>query len=322
MFITRFFVWITILICISSAANSQPTLLARPAPAPEYALGPGDQIAIHVIDLAELSDKPTRVDPNGYIDLPLAGRFKASGLTLEQFKSELASRIGKYITNPQISVGLTDNQNRNVSVIGAVRTPGVHELQGPRRLVEVLSLAGGVDAAAGPRIIITREQKWGRIPLPSAVVDLATGGSTAWVPLDDLMSSKNPSDNILVFPNDIVSVPKAEIVYVLGNVKKAGGFQLSSHQTISLTQVLSLAEGMDKDASGSHAKILRPSPGGDGKPTEIPVNISQIFAGKSLDIPLQGNDVLYVPGSEIRSGSRRAVDAIIQAATGLAIYRF
>jgi polysaccharide export outer membrane protein len=280
-------------------------------------------MALHVVDMEdEIPDKPVRVDPNGFVDIPLAGRFHASGLTLEQFKSELASRLSKYINNPRISVSLTDDHSRSISVIGSVNAAGVHQLPGPERLIDVLALAGGANTTAGSRVIITRAQKWGNIPLPNATVDPVTGSSTAWVSLDDLQASKNPSDNILMMPDDIVSIPKAEIVYVLGDVKKAGGFQLSTHPTISLLQALSLAEGPDKDSALGKARIIRPAPGGDGKPTEIPVDIGQIYAGKAPDIALLGNDVLFVPGSAAKSGGRRAAEAILQAATGVAVYRF
>src|SRR6202041_1892125 len=102
--------------------------------------------------------------------------------------------------------------------VGSVNSPGVHELNGPKRLIDVISLAGGARSDAGSRVIVTREQKWDKLPLPGAVVDPTTGTSTASVSLDDLMSSKNPSDNILVETNDIISIPKAETVYVVGNV--------------------------------------------------------------------------------------------------------
>jgi polysaccharide biosynthesis/export protein len=319
----RHICFIFFMLCMMpSLAHSQSVLVARPPAAPEYVLGAGDQISIHVIDMAEVSDKPVRIDPNGYVDIPLAGRFRASGMTLEQFKSEVATRLSKYITSPQISANLTDDESRTVSVIGSVYTSGVHQLPGPKRLIEVLSLAGGVKGEAGSKVIVTREQKWGTIPLAGAAVDPVTGYSTASVSLDDLLASKNPVDNILILPNDIISIPKAEVVYVMGNVRKAGGFQLSSHPTISLLQALSLAEGMDRDAAPQKAKILRQAPGGDGKAVEIPVDITRIFSGKASDIPLQGNDVLFIPNSATKSGSRRAIDAIIQAATGLAIYRF
>src|ERR1022692_2166437 len=89
-------------------ASSQGGLVARPPAVPDYVLGAGDQVVLHVIDMAEISDKPIRIDPNGFVDIPLAGRFHASGMSLEQFKAEVAGRLSKYITNPQISASLVD----------------------------------------------------------------------------------------------------------------------------------------------------------------------------------------------------------------------
>jgi polysaccharide export outer membrane protein len=318
----RYIVFILCLLWMPFPVDSQSGPATLPPVAPDYVLGVGDQVVLHVIDLQEISDRPIRVDPNGFVDMPLAGRFRASGMSLEQFKLELANRLSKYITNPQISANLVDDQSRPVSVIGSVNAPGVHQLSGEKRLIEVLSQAGGVKEDAGSQVIVTREQNWGKLPLPNAKVDPVTGSSTASLSLDDLLASKLPSDNILILPNDIISIPKAEIVYVVGDVRKAGGFQLSSHPTISLLQALSLAEGLDRDAAPQRAKILRQAPSGDGKPVEIPVDITRIFDGKAPDIPLQGKDVLFVPNSAAKSGSRRAVDAILQAATGVAIYRF
>ncbi len=303
------------------ASFAQPTLNRRPAPAPDYVLGAGDQIVLHVTDMEELTDKPLRIDPNGFVDLPLAGRVLAAGLTTEQFKAVLVEKLAKYIDSPQITLNLTDDQNRPVSVVGQVGSPGVHQLQGPKRLIEVISLAGGVKPDAGPRVIVTRENKWGLLPIAGAKTDLTTGVSTASLSLDDLMASKNPSDNIEVQPNDVISIPKADLVYVVGNVKRSGGFQLSSHANMTLLQAVSLAEGLDKTANASHARILRPAPGGDGKTLDIPVDIKAIFAGKSPDVPLYGNDILFVPNSTFKS-SGRITEGILLAATGAAIYRF
>jgi len=123
-------------------------------------------------------------------------------------------------------------------------------------------------------------------------------------------------------PNDIIFVPKAEVVYVMGDVRKSGGFQLSSHSTISVLQAISLADSWDKDAALTKAMIIRRASGDDGKTTELPVNITRILAGKDSDISLKANDILFLPGSAAKSGALRAVGAIIQAAAGAAVYRF
>ena len=291
---------------------------------PDYVLGPGDQVVLHVQDMDEISDKPLRIDPNGFLDLPLAGRINVSGMTIEQFKQELANKLRRYITSPQISVNLTDDQSRPVSVIGEVNTPGVHQLQGPKRLIEVISMAGGLREDAGSDLILTREVRWGSLPLPGATTDPTGQYSTARLSIPSLIGAKNPTDNILVQPNDVISVPKAEIVYVVGNVKRSGGYPLTSHeQAMSLVQAVSLAQGLDRDAAPRKARIMRPvaGPAGQtGKVDEIPVDIQKIFDGKAPDVQLHANDVLFVPNSSVKSTGRRAAEAALQVATGVAIY--
>lgn len=283
-------------------------------------LGPGDEITLHVVDLDEIPDRPLRIDPNGFIDLPLAGRVEASGLTLEQLKTALAAKLSRYIEDPRISINLTDNQSRPVSVIGSVNSPGVHQLQGPKRLIEVLSLAGGVRPDAGSEVILTRQMKWGGLPLANAKVSDNHAFSTATISLDSLLAAKDPAENILILPDDVISIPKADLVYVVGDVKKAGGFQLSSHATMSVLQALSLSEGFGPSASPQAARIMRPT-GPDGKTMdEIPVNLQKIFAGKAPDVSLHPNDILFVPNSMAKSSARRVAEALLQAGTTVAIY--
>lgn len=311
-----------IAIPVSLAAQGQKELIPRQAPAStDYTLGPGDQVTIRVIDLEEFTDRSVRLDPNGFVDLPMIGRIQAGGQTIDQLKETLATRLSRYINAPQITLNLADNQNQTVSILGSVNNPGIHPLPGPRRLLEVISLAGGAKPDAGSRVILTRRMKWGEIPVTGAKIDGTGGYSTVSLSLDDLLNATDPSENIFIRPGDVISIPKADIVYVLGNVKKAGGFPLSSHPTLSILQALALAEGLAPDASSNHAKIVRPAPGGDGLPKEIPVDISSILSGRQADVPLFANDVLFVPNSAFKSGSKRAAEAILQAATGIIIYR-
>ena len=320
MVISKFLV---ILVLSGSAAllPSQTPLQHRAVPSvPAYVLGPGDQINLHVTDMEDLPDRPIRIDPSGYVDLPLAGRIEAAGLTLDQFKAEVSSKLSRYITTPEIAVNLADSGSQPVSVIGEVTLPGVQQLSGSRRLIEVISLSGGLKPDAGPNVIVTRDPRWGRIDAPGTVMQ-ADGYSTVTLSLDDLMTAKNPDENLILRPNDVVSIPRAELIYVLGDVHKAGGFPLSTHANMSLLHVLSLAEGLGPDNSAKRSRVLRQAPGGDGVPKEIPVDIDKIVAGQAPDFQLMANDVLFVPRSGVKAVSRRALEAAIGISSGLLIYR-
>ena len=302
------------------AAHGQ-VLQRRDSGDPEYVLGAGDQVILNVTDLQELTDRTIRISPDGLVDLPLVGQVQAAGLTVTQFRAELSSKLSKYIQHPVVSVNMTDNQSHPVSVFGSVNHAGVYQLAGSKRLLEVISLAGGVSADAGPNVVVTRQSKWGKVEAPGVRTEQSTGYSSVTLPLNDLTSAKNPLIDIAVLPNDVISVPKAELVYVTGNVRRAGGFTLSSHQSLSVLQAISLAEGFAPNASAKHARILRRPAEGTGPPREIEVDAEKILKGKAEDVPLFANDVLYIPNSALREGSRRALDAAIGVTSGLAIYR-
>ena len=300
--------------------RAQTVLQRRANAVPEYILGPGDQVVLHVTDVEEITDKPIRLDPGGYIDLPLAGRIEAAGTTPAQLQALLVTRFSKFVTTPEVSVNVAESSSQPVSVVGEVNNPGVHQLGGSKRLLEVISLSGGLKQDAGPVVIVTRDPRWGSLSGPGVKAN-PNGYSTETLSLDALMASTSPENNIAIAPNDVISIPRAELVYVLGDVKKPGGFALSTHPTVSLLQALSLAEGLGPDDSSKHARILRQFPGGDGVPREIPIDIPQIMAGKAPDVPLYANDVLFIPHSGAKATSRRALEAAIGITSGLLIYR-
>ncbi len=275
---------------------------------------------IRIVDLDDIPDRPMRIDPNGLLDLPLVGGVQASGMTLGELKRELGVRYGKYLQSPQITINLTDDKGHPVSVVGEVNSPGVQQLQGPRRLVEVIAMAGGIKSDAGSTVVVTRQLRWGSIDAAGATVNAAAGVSTVTLPLNDLLSSKAPMDNILVEPNDVISIPKADIIYVLGNVKRAGGYPIPQRGQISILKVVALAEGLDTNAAAGKTRILRPA-NGDGAPREISVDLAKIYEGKAPDVPLFADDIVFVPNSLLKSSAKRATDAILSVATGVIIYR-
>ena len=285
-------------------------------------LGPGDTLAIDVADMPEVSTKAVRISSDGLLNLPLAGPVHAAGLSVAQLRVTLAAQLAKYITDPIITINVVTNVSRFVSVVGEVNTPGLHPLDGPRNLLEVISQAGGVKADAGPRVIVTRDTRSGALPTVNGA-QLVTNGSSArlTLSLNDLTDSSSPDGNIPVLPGDIVSVPKEKLVYVVGNVHRAGGFPLSHNESMTVLQAMSLAEGYSANASLRGAKILRPAAGSKDNPTEVPIDLQAILAGKAPDRALFADDVLFIPNSTAKSGTRRAAEVMLQVATGIAIYR-
>jgi polysaccharide export outer membrane protein len=273
-----------------------------------------------VVNFEEINDKPIAIDLSGSIHLPMIGQIPVSGLTVEQVGSEIAKRLETYVKHPDVSVSVSEFRSQPVSVIGAVKTPGVLQVQGQKTLLEMLSLAGGLDSTtAGSTLKITRRLKWGPIPLPTATTDPTNQFSVAQVNIKSLLEAKHPEENILVKPYDVISVPRGETVYVIGEVVKPGGFVLNDTEQITVLQALSMASGADKMAKPQNAKILRRIPGAPSR-TEIAVDLNKILNGKSPDVPMQAEDILYVPNNIPKRAALRALEAAVQLG-GLAVLR-
>ena len=282
-----------------------------------YLLGPDDELQISGPELEEATSKSVRVDGEGDIQVPLVGRVHVAGLTVQQAEKELNKRLSKYIKNPQAALDVKELRSQPASVLGAVNAPGVHQVSGRKTLLEMISMAGGIRADAGYSIRITRQVEWGCIPLPGATLDASGRYSVAQVNLQDIMSAKRPEENVQILPQDVVTVPKAELIYVTGAVKKSGGFILGEQETMSVLKAVSLAEGLGPAPDPRHARIVRNI--GDQR-TEIPVDLKKLMQGKGQDVTMQGNDILFIPDSTGKKVALRIMEAAIQTGTGLAIY--
>ncbi len=307
------------------AAADYPNTKAAASPATpvhgsgaDYVLGPGDQILVRVVNLDEIGDKPTPIDMSGHIHLPVAGTLKAAGLTVAQLQSALAAKVSKYVLAPDVSVSVVEFHSQPVSVIGSVKNAGVLQVQGRKTVVEMLSLAGGIDATAGSTVEITRRLDWGRIPLPDAHDDASGKYSVARINLKSLISARNPEENILVEPYDVISVPRAETVYVMGEVMKPGGFPLDSHEEVTVLQALSMAGGFDKTASGRKARLLRVN--GNDSRAEVPIDLLKILDGKTADVAMLPNDILFVPNNFSKKAAIKAAETAVQIGTGVIVW--
>jgi polysaccharide export outer membrane protein len=274
-----------------------------------FRLGAGDVIQIHAVDVEDISDKPVRIGTDGYVNLPIVGRVKVSEHTVEEVQTDLANRLKRLIVNPDVTVSVVETHGRPISVVGAVRNPGVFELQGKKTLLEAMSLAGGPRDDAGYMARITRQKEFGPIPLPNASTDPSGEFIVAQLNLQKIMEARDPAGNILMMPNDVISVSKADMVYVIGDVLKAGGIALGDQKTVTVLQAISIASGLGKTAKSTEAKILRLVPGSTSR-TEVPVNLKTILAGKTTDIPMQPEDILFVPTSLKKDVGLRTLEAL------------
>lgn len=284
-----------------------------------YVLAAEDRLTVKVLDLPDIDDKTVyAIDQRGNLNLPVTGRVPAAGLTLEQLEEAIAKKLTN-MREPQVSVSISEFRSHPVSVLGSVNQPGVMQVQGNKTLFEVISKAGGLRPDAGNAIYITRAKQDGPLGLPDSGLDASGYFYTGKVAVRSVLEGKDPQSNILVLSDDVVTVPKADLIYVVGSVKRSGGFVLSERSSLSVLEALAMAEGMDKVAAASKARILRSVPGQTER-MEFPIDLKQVLEGKVQDARLQANDILFVPSSKMKAISYKAAEAAIQIGTGVAIY--
>lgn len=304
--------------CVAFGAQTEfkqrPQLTDSP-----YLLGPEDELSIQVADLDQFAGKTFRIDPLGIVHLPVAGDVQAAGMTSVELQQRLADHLRTLLKRPQVAVNVVSYHSQPVAVLGAVSQPGLHQMQGPSRLIEMLASAGGVRADAGNTLRITRQKESGKLPIAGAKVAPDGLFSSAEINLAELTRGRRPEENIFLRAHDVISVDKADLVYVVGEVKKAGGFTLAARENITILQALALAEGFTQTASKS-AKVLRKNPEGDQR-SQIPINFKRIIAGKAPDMVLRPDDILFVPNNVLRGVALRAAEAAVQVGTGLVIWR-
>ena len=289
----------------SPQAPAQPVASAERLQ-PAYVLGPSDQIIIRAFEMAEIGEAPVRIDGDGEIDLPVIGRVKAAGLSVQQLEAVLIEKLKPFVTTPRVSINVTQFRSEPIFFVGAFTTPGIHPLQGRRTLVEMLSTVGGLQPNAGRRIRITRRTEFGKIPLSNATTSVDGKLSSVEIGIASLQQNVNPAEDIPLEPYDVISVEKAEMIYTNGEFTRVGAFELGDRESISVTQIVSLAGGLTRDADLTGARILRPIVD-TSRRAEIPINITRIFEGKDNDFPLLPNDLLYVPKSPTSSSTFRKV---------------
>jgi polysaccharide export outer membrane protein len=276
-------------------------------------MGPGDSVTIVAPESEELS-KAWRVTSSGDLSLPMVGTVHAAGLTTDQLAQELTLRLKAYVKEAQVSVYISEYRSQPVTVAGAVHNPGRLQTEGPKTLLTVLMMAGGVNLP-GPTVTVTRDMKYGQIPLPQTIVDPQQKYSSAELRLKNVLDASSSEANLILRPNDVVSVStNRQLVYIIGEVNRPGVVELVSQDSISVMQVLAAAGGLTKVASAHNTQIMRVDSKGLYDKTAS-IDLNGVLNGKIKDRALIGGDIVMVPSSRLKTYTQAAALSMAQTAT-------
>jgi len=287
-------------VAAAQSTTKQPEAGTAPGVS-EMLIGGGDllEVTVYGTDF----DKQVRVSDAGEISLPLLGTVKLAGLSIREGERVVARELAQrgYFTDPQVSIFDREYASQAISVLGEVQKPGLYPLPGTRTLLDAISAAGGTTAKAGSKVTITRRSR----PEHPEIVLLSYSAEAS------------PTSNPQVFPGDTVVVSKAGIVYVVGDVKQPAGIVMENSR-MTVLQAIAMAQGTNPTAKLNSSKVIRKTPDG---PKEIPIRLKNILGAKATDLVLQPDDILFIPSSAAKSAARRSIEAVVQTATGIAIYR-
>jgi polysaccharide export outer membrane protein len=305
----------------ASARQTAPQALAAHDAAAQkdgerYRIGPGDVLEIRIFNRPQLSREAVRVEGGGTIRMPLIeGEIPAACQTEGELAAEIARRYLKFLKNPQVDVFVKEFNSTPVAVIGAVSTPGRFQLQRRVRLLELLAFAGGPTEKAGRSVQVVHSA-----PLLSCDLDApaaARGGEAAEFSAFDLNSTLQGDSraNPYVRPGDVITIPEAAQVYVVGNVLKPSAIALKEKITVS--QAIAIAGGTLPDTQSERVRIVRQGPGGEK--SEILVDLKAISKHRAEDVALQANDIIEVPTASGKRFLRTLLGSAVPSAARLPV---
>ena len=297
--------WFLVFAHTTAGLGQQPGS-PTPSGAPPLKISSGDLIEVTMFENPDLSGH-FRVDENGDVIVPLIGRVHLEGATAE----EAAALIEKRFVEAQIlqpaeshaTVFISEYATQGITVNGEVKSPGVYPALGVRVLNDVIAAAGGVTAAAASKVVITHRSD----PQNPVTVEYNPEALTPILP------------QVQIFPGDTIMVPRAGIIYVLGDVNRAGGYVLDGRNALTVEEAMALAGGPAKAAALKRVQLVRTLEDGRKEAITIPVNL--IYTGQAPDVALKDGDVLFVPTSTGKLVTEQAINSALGIGTQIVIYR-
>jgi polysaccharide export outer membrane protein len=267
-------------------------------------IGPGDQLHIQVADTPEMDLHP-RVTDAGEVPIEAVGNVHVAGLTPAAAEIAMQNRLidAGYMRHPIVLVTIEQFATQTVSVLGEVKAPGAYPIATPRSILNVLALAGGLNSAADRNIVIERHGD----PANPVHYNYSNNPDTAL------------EQQVLVSPGDTILVPRAGIIYVLGDVNRPGGFAMTNNESkMTMLEALALAGGVSKSARQGGARLIRKDDSGSYSDRKL--SVGDLQEGKIPDIAMQPGDVIYIPFSFAKNLALMGAPSIAASATSAAIY--
>jgi len=235
-------------------------------------LGPGDRVRVTVFRNPDLTTE-ARVTENGTIAFPLIGEVPVTGLTPAQLGSRIAAKLrdGRFVVNPEVTVALAQVNSRQVAVLGAVNKPGRYPIDSLNsRLTDFLAAAGGIAAPGSDHVTLVSSEDGRTLKRD--------------IDLNAIFRDGDLSQNVALKPGDTIYVEKAPMVYIYGEVQKAGAYRLEPHMTVM--QALALGGGLSPRGTQRGIKIARRTDHGvrqiDARLTDVVQNDDVIYVAESL----------------------------------------
>jgi len=292
----------------ASLAHGQSASQSTSQTGDRYRIGPGDVLDIRIFNRPQLSRDAVRVEGSGMIRMPLVdGEIQAACKTEGELAQDIKTRYLKFYRNPQVDVFIKEYHAREVAVIGAINEQGRYQMQRRLRLLELLTYAKGPSDKAGQTINIVRAPRSGLCENGGNSGD--EGGSFISLRLNDTMRGEEKA-NPYVEPGDIVTLPEADQVYVVGNVYSPKTLPLK--EPLSISRAVAMAGGPLRDSKTDHVRIVRRQPG-SSTASEIFVDLNAIKRKNAEDIALQANDIVEVPESTGKSMMRSLLGVVAPA---------
>ena len=255
----------------------------------EYRVGAEDVLSVMVYEENDLSRDAVRVSGDGYISFPLIGRIMIAKLTTSEIEELIKLKLAEdqYFLDAHVSVMVKEYNSQRFLVLGAVNTPGSYSLHAKEHVLDAISRAAGVNLEqASKRAMVIR------------TLDAETENERKVViniDLNSLLTKGEQISNVCLMDKDLLYIPTAEHIYIIGQVKSPGSYTMPEGE-ITLVGAIGMAGGFTRIAARNKTRIIRLE---DGVEKIIEVKVDAITkAGKKIqDVPIKPGDVIVVPES-------------------------